>query len=383
MTRQYIFGKGIENPDFKYKYHTDSEVRYDSATKFDIAKVYAGHNSTAANGGETIPTPLADYFYDLIEKDVFARQIFQTIMMPSNTFEIPTKSSGTAVYLLGEGANITTEGGSAGASTSLSRMQFSSVTLTAKKFAALSGYTTELGEDSNLDFGQVVMNDMSRYMAEAEEKAIIQGEASGTSLSWGAGDVRYAFDGLIWHVYGSNASTGAHWTPDNASPVMWADGGSDVLTADELNGMIGRIEEQGYRCTHIMMRPTVAARLRDATEFEMFQGLKDIGNQAALVKGFVGQYYTANILVSQFMPVGTSSGITGTGSEFVQGTTDSTVLGFDSREPVIGDRRRLEIRRRHSFYEDVEETRFTERMTFDLPRPLSIAGVNDVKNAVS
>lgn len=381
---QYIIGKNLSDPSFRYKYAQDTEVRFDNAVKYDVSKAYAGHTAgTAADGGEFVPLPLADYFYDLVEKDVFARQLFAIKPMTSNTLEIPIKSAGLSVYLSGESKDMTTEGGAAGASSSYSKMTFTSTTLTAKKFVVLSGASTELLEDANINFSEAMLQSMARDLAEAEERAFIQGEAAGTSLSWGAGDVRYAFDGLIWHVYGSNVSTGAHWTPDNASPVMWADGGNDVLTSDELNAMDTRIEEQGYRSTHIMMRPSVAGRLRDPTEFEMFQGLKDIGNMAALVKGYVGRYYTADILVSQFMPVGTSSGISGTGSEFVAGTTDSTVLAFDVREPVIGERRKLEARRRHSFYVDVEETRFTERIAFDVPRPLGLAGINDVKNAVA
>lgn len=383
--KQFVFGKNLSSQDFINKQTRDSDLRFDSAVKYDLSKAYGGATSTDAYGGYTIPTPLADYFIDMVEKDVFARQIFEVRAMDSSTLEIPTRTAGMSVFhLSGEGVSLTTEAGATGATTALSRSTFGTMTLTAQKFVVWGGYTTDLAEDSLINIGDMLLQTMARDLAEAEEKAIIQGEASGTSTSFAVGDPRYAFDGLIWHVYGSNASTGAVWTPDNASPVMWADGGSDVLTADELNAMSTRISEQGFKCTHIMVRPTIAGRLRDPTEFEMFQGIKDIGgDMAALVKGFVGRYYESDILVSSLLPLGTSDGYSGTGGEFVTGTDDSTIIAFDVREPIIADRRKLEVRTRHNYDSDVEEARYLTRMTFDVKRPLALAGINDVKNAVS
>lgn len=378
--KQAIFGTRIDN---------DAEIKAAHAKVFNARKVapnlfkkaYAGATSTAAEGGETIPTPLADRFIDLVEKDVFCRQLFRIEPMTSATKEIPIKTALESTFLIGEGVEWLTEAGATGAATAYSRGTWSSLTLTAKKFGNLSGYSSELGDDSLLNFAEVVMAGLARSLAEGEERAFLQGEQAGTTQGFGAGDPRYAFDGLIWHIYGDVGSTGNVWTPDNASPIMWADGGSLKLTAQQLNDMIARLEEAGFRCSDILVRPKVRARMRDSTEFEQLQSMKDIGSQAALVKGFVGRYYTADLITSFFLPEGTSSGYAGTGSEFVTNSDDSMVLGIDRREPIIGDRKRIEIRKRHRFYQDIEEVRVTERVAFDVERPIGIAGINDVKLA--
>jgi HK97 family phage major capsid protein len=341
-----------------------------------VKKTYVGtgHSSTNADGGETIPTPLANRFIDIVANNTFCRQVFKTVPMTAATLEIPKKTGLETTFLIGQGRDWTTEAGDDQSSTAITKGTWTSITLTASKFGTLSGYTTELGEDSLLNFAQVVMAGAARSLAEYEERSFLQGDAAAATLSaFNAGDVRYAYNGIIISTPGDAPSTGSKWTPPDSSPVNWADGGDDRLTADELNAMIARIENNRHDCDLIVMSPNVQARLRDQTEFEMFQGLKDIGNQAALVRGLVGRYYTADIVRSSHIPLSADTTFTTAGN--------TMVLGMDTREPLIGDRRRIEIRKRHRFYQDIEETRLTTRVAFQVQHNEGLAGINEVLDA--
>ena len=132
-----------------------SSRKYEFAKK-GMSKAYAGHTSTAAQGGETIPTPLADYFLELIRDSTFLLQEFKHIKMTADTFEIPRMTGKNSAYLIGEAKDMTTEGGSDQASDSYSRTTWDSITLEAKKLGVLTGYSSELSEDSLIDVASIV-----------------------------------------------------------------------------------------------------------------------------------------------------------------------------------------------------------------------------------
>lgn len=370
LATEPVFTKNISeyakgNDIFKRAYSSYGQVSSDYATPL-------------------IPTETANFFYDRIYWENKLRNIVTTIPMPRATFRIPVKTAGSKVYrATSDGVSFITELGLDGASSGYVSPTVSYLDLIATKFGSLSGWTTELEEDSIISIPQLMFEELAISMGEYEELAMLQGdESDGHSLTgtitgyddpssgFGAGDVRYSFDGMIFKAPGSNSNV---WTPDDTSPENKFDGGSNKLTRDELNTLIAQIEEQGYECTDIFMRPKVAGRLRDDVEFEQFQSIKDIGtSKAALIKGFVGDFYGANVFVTNRIPEGTAFGT---------GADDSVVLGFDRRLPLIGDRRRISFVKRHAFTYDAEEIRVTERVAFNTKFNEGIAVINDVKNA--
>jgi hypothetical protein len=297
--------------------------------------------------------------------------------VPNGNLTIPTIESGDSVYLMGEGKDFTTEGGSDGASTSYTRPTWGSKSISVKKFAGLSVYTTEFQEDSALSVAEITLRKMLRAFSEHEEKAFIQGESAGTKFGWTAGDVRYAFDGLIDLVPGTLAGTGSKWTPDNSNYSNWIDAGSTKLTNKQLEQMIATIEDNRGQANTLIVTPVVAARLRDKTEFEMLQGLKDIGPEAALVRGYVGRYYTMDIYTSHWLPTGDS-----VFNVSVTDPKDTIILAMDRASPKIGETRTLEIMQRHRFYQDINEIRATERIGFMAEYDQHLVGLAQVQNAV-
>jgi hypothetical protein len=120
------------------------------------------------------------------------------------------------------------------------------------------------------------------------------------------------------------------------------------------------------------MRPRTAGRLRDDVEFEHFQTIKDIGMaKAALIRGYVGDFYGSNVFVTDRIPEGTAFGTN---------ADDSLVLGFDRRLPLIGDRRQINFVKRHAFYVDAEEIKVSERVGFNRKFNEGLGLIVDVKN---
>ncbi|MFQ5531116.1 MAG: phage major capsid protein [Candidatus Nanoarchaeia archaeon] len=357
-----------------YNLKNVDQLVFDARNYQFTGKAFGGMTEgVAADGGNTVPSLMANYFIDLIATKQTTRNIVKTIPVSGKTFEIPKLTAGDTVYLGGEGKHMLTEGGADQASSSMTKPTWGKITVTPQKLIGLTAFSTELEEDSALNIAQIAIEKLLYALSQWEEKAFIQGEANGTKFSWTAGDPRYAWDGFIDAIPGTELGTGSNWTPDDSSPSNWIDGGSNVLTKSELDQLLAKIEDQGGVCDAIYVTPVVQARMRDKSEFDIFQGLDKIGADAALIKGFVGRFYTANIYVNSHVPVGTTFGTN---------TDDAVVIGFDTTSPFIGDRRTITINERYEFYSDVIELQFTERLDFKFEHNELLAGIADVKNAV-
>lgn len=358
---------------------------------------YEGHTVTAAQGGETIPTPLADWYIDLLHDSTFVRQKFKTFNLKEGSqLEIPRLTAGNTMYHVKEGRDMTAEGGSDGASSSYSRTTWDSKIITVDKVGVLTGFTVELAEDSLIDIARMVMENGAIAMAEGEETAFILGstKTGGNEIGEGytAGQPSKLYDGLVAQIpWESNSGvvqvSAAGWTSSNTgSGDNIIDAGQSLLTFDHLNELLSIIEDKSGngRMDTIVIPPKLIARMRNPVEFEMFQSIDKIGNKAALLRGYVGDFYGANVISSGFLPVGTDTtpmDMDDATNGIVTNSTDSIVLGFDSRAAVIVQKRGIEMRTRHNFYKDVEEVRFIERVGFDELYPQWTAGIFDVKNA--
>ena len=126
----------------------------------DILK--ALNEATNSAGGYTVPTELADRLLALIQREnVFITDLDQQ-RMNSLTKEIPKVTSGTTARWPGEIGTIT--GSESG---------FGQTTLTAKKLAGLTQVSTEVLEDSIVDLGSQITEQLSTDMSlELEDKMV-------------------------------------------------------------------------------------------------------------------------------------------------------------------------------------------------------------------
>ena len=363
--------------------------------KMKMEKVFAGQTSTAADGGETIPTPLANYYMELLRDSSYLRQMFQEIPMSAPTLEIPRQLTGNSLFVVGEGTNMRTEGGADGASDSLSKATFDSLTLTNYKLGVFAGYTTELAEDSLINIAQMVITNGALAMAEGEELAFMWG-----ATSTGAGEIGNAYtagqpsdkyDGLIYSVPQQTAHTvGAGWASKNATGRDHIiNASSALLTFNHLNTAKALIEDVkgNGRVTDFIIPPKILARMRNPVEFDMFQSLDKIGNKAALVQGSVGDFYGSIITPTGNLPTGDKLAAGGYPQDATTvlntGATDGMILGFDRRAAVIGQRRQIEARSEHILEQVVEVIRWLERVGFQVMREDWLVLIGDVKNEAS
>lgn len=367
-------------------------------SKIAMNKAYAGQSSIAADGGETIPSPLADYYMDLLRDSTFVRQLGGTIGMKSKTLEIPKQLTGNQLYVVGEGSKMTSEGGADGSSSSYSKSTLGSITLTNYKLGVLAGYTTELAEDSLIDIARFVITNGALAMAEGEELAFLWGstDTGGNELGedYDVGQPSSLFSGLIQEVpYASNSGVvtvggASGWTsPNTGNGDHVIDAGQALLAQSHLNKAKALVsnEKGNGKVTDFLVTPNILARMRDPVEWDNFQRLDAIGGKAALLTGAVGDFYGSNIISTGFLPTGDKTAAGGypvdAAGLFVENAGDGMVLGLDRRAYVIGQRRAVEVRTQHNFDQDVEEIRFLERVAFKVRRPEWLVLVGDVLNS--
>ena len=102
---------------------------------------------------------------------VYGRNAF-AIPMGSDTLTIPRRAGGTTVYYPDENAEITK-----------SSMKFDNITLTAKKYAQLVRWSTELNEDSVIAMADMLVGEMAYQFALAEDTNAFLGTGLATHAS--------------------------------------------------------------------------------------------------------------------------------------------------------------------------------------------------------
>jgi len=372
MARTVVFGD--ENRVRKAVHHSseffDVPKRHVLDGKTYFERAYAGTETSDLDSGGLAPTITADWLIDRIRWANKLRQICQVVPMPGKTWQIPKMTAGDTVYYQVEGYSVYSESGADNASSGFTEPTITHATMRATKMAGITGWTTELAEDSVIPIPELMFKELADSMADYEELAMIQGDYQyGNSISGAVGggfddmntsnvgDVRYMFDGLLVLTPGA-ANVTPYGTPDDTSPENAIDGGSDPLTKEELDKLLAVIEDNNFTCTNMFMKSNVAARLRNTTEYEEFQRLDAIGNRAALIKGYVGTFYTADIFRTNKIPVGAAFGTN---------STDTCVL-------------KINFVRKHRFEYDADEIRVTERIGFLVRHNEALGVIWDVKN---
>jgi HK97 family phage major capsid protein len=150
-----------------------------------------GQNETTdADGGFLVPQILAREVIFLRDKYGVMRQNARVMGMSSDNLNVPKNSASTTAYWPAENTNITP-----------SQITFSNVQVLAKKLAILTQVSSELQEDSIVDVGAALAEDMAYVMAYNEDLATFLGD--GTSTYGGITGVYHALAAVNG---GANAS---------------------------------------------------------------------------------------------------------------------------------------------------------------------------------
>ena len=116
-----------------------------------------------------VPEEFGTDLIKLREEYGVARKLCKMVPMTSDTRTDPKFVSGLTSYFTGENAALTA-----------SDMQHQVVRLTARKMTCLSTYSSELNEDSVIDFGNTLAQEMSYSNALKEDQCFIDGDGTST-----------------------------------------------------------------------------------------------------------------------------------------------------------------------------------------------------------
>ena len=129
-----------------------------------------GQNETTdADGGYLVPQILAREIIFLRDKFGVMRQNARVMGMSSDNLNVPKNSASTTAYWPAENTNITA-----------SQVTFTNVQVLAKKLAILTQVSSELNEDSIVDVGSALAEDMAYVMAYNEDLATFLGDGTST-----------------------------------------------------------------------------------------------------------------------------------------------------------------------------------------------------------
>ena len=136
---------------------------------------------TDADGGFTVPDPLSASLINLLETRGVARQHCRRVVMSAMTQAFPKLAGHATVMYPDESAAITE-----------SDVEFSKVTLTAKKIAALVKFSTEISEDSLISIVDTIVESIAYSVATAEDNNLFNGVASAINATGLKGDTGIA-----------------------------------------------------------------------------------------------------------------------------------------------------------------------------------------------
>lgn len=120
-------------------------------------------------GGYLVPDEFSNTLIDLREKYGVFRPNAKTEPMKGDTKRIPRRKAGLTTFYVGENSKITT-----------SDKQWSMVTLTARKLAALTLFSTEVDEDVIINLADDLAGEIAYAFSLAEDQAGFLGDGTGT-----------------------------------------------------------------------------------------------------------------------------------------------------------------------------------------------------------
>lgn len=180
--------------------------------------IKAHSEGTNTAGGYLVPPEFANDIIDLREQYGVFRRFAKVVPMMSDTKSIPRRASGLTVYSPGEGVAITE-----------SSKGWDMIQLTAKKFACLALYSSELDEDAMINIGDDLAGEIAYAFGNKEDQCGFNGD--GTSTYFGINGVRnklFSVDGTIANIAGLKVATGNAY--------------SEIVLSD-FNGVVGLLPQ--------------------------------------------------------------------------------------------------------------------------------------------
>lgn len=295
-------------------------------SEVDVKKALGGVNTTANQGGDFIPTELANELIEYIKYNSVGRNLWDQVVMPTPTFNIPKLTGVNSIYFVGEGSQPTA-----------SAMATATVSLVAKKLMGILTVDSEIDEDSKIALLPLIKSDFGSEIGLAETDAFFNGEGSTFAI---ADHPRAAFSGLRKMATGTAV-----------------DAAGAAITLRHLNQGLVNLGRYGQNPQNIDIfgAPVVIAELRKLyADFDKYT----VFNQGALKTGQVGAIWGMNVYSVGVLPTNlTYGGSTGTGY--------TETLLVHRKTPIIGDRRTIKFKTFDQIWTDQLLIVPSERIAFN------------------
>lgn len=273
-------------------------------------------------GGFLVPQEFESAIIDLREMYGVARQIANVKPMGRDSLVIPVRLTGLTAYAVAEGVSITE-----------SEKTWGQVALSAKKWAVLTRYSTELDEDAVISIASDLAGEIAYAFASAEDDAFFNGD--GTSTYHGIVGVRPAIiDGT--HTAGAKDAASNHDT--------FAE-----IDATDLATMMAALPQYALpNAKFICSQPAFSL------VFSRLVGAAGGQTTDTLAGAIQPRYLGYPIVISQKMPTSTGD----------LSDVSMILFGDMSLSSVMGDRRGVTVRSSEHVYFATDQIaiRGTERM---------------------
>lgn len=154
--------------------------------------------SVNETGGYTVVPEFSNDLIDLREEYGVFRRIAKVEPMSSETKLIMRRTSGLTAYFVAEAGSITA-----------SDKGWDQIELVSKKLAVLARYSSEISDDSVIDFGNDLANEIAYAFANKEDECGFNGDGTSTYGNIvGAREALKGVDGTIGNIKGLKVGTG-------------------------------------------------------------------------------------------------------------------------------------------------------------------------------
>jgi len=307
--------------------------------------------TTAGQGGDFLPQPIASRFVDYLRDENYCRSHFRPETMTSKTKDIPKVLSSSSVYYE---STETTEAVATQFTTGTMR-------LTAKKLFAKIEISTEEVEDAAFDMESIVKEQIAGSVGNTEEECMMVGDPSHTATAltpgaatdadWYTKDPRLIFKGLFTLAAEAGAATAVAGASADASSLM-------------LREALYNLGKYGRRWSDIVvyLNPWSVNQMLDDSKIVT---MDKVGPKATILTGtFFLLYGKISIINEVYAPNGKG-------------------VMLPKRNAIIGDRRKLKIIREMVAQNDMYRYVFSERIDFAVEQLAALAPINGMAEPVS
>jgi predicted phage gp36 major capsid-like protein len=283
---------------------------------------------TSGEGGTWVPTGIGASMHEMVRASGKVAPLFSRIDIPTNPWKWPIEGADAVAYRVGEPTSDTAT------KVTVSTPGTGAATFDAEIFGARTLFSRSVEADSAIAILPFVRNKIARAFVNAEEMAILDGDADGTHQdtdvqALGATDVRTAWDGLRKKAIAQTVVT------------------ATTTTAANLIAIRGGMGKWGVNPTELAYVIGVSA-YHDLIGDTTLLTVDKMGPNATILNGMVGSVAGVPVIVSEFVredlnATGVDDGIT---------ATKTYNLCVNRNEWAIGQRMALDVEVDDSIYRE-------------------------------